>query len=352
MKRATAVPARLLRFIVVRHSLAAIAGLALVLVVSANLSSYRNFQLAQLAYLVCATAGLTVLAGLSGQISVGQGAFMAIGAYTTALLVEHLRWGLAAVLLSSAVAAAAVGLVIGLAAARLRGIYLATLTLALAVGLPALVNVRGLNGFLQGENGLSVNTTPPPAALGADFPTARWQAWVAVLCAVITLWFLANLGRSRYGRSMRAVRDNESAAALSGIHVARVRLLAFVVAAASGGLGGGLLAWVTSLAAPGAFRLDLSFGLLAAAILGGLGSLAGAVWGALLLVVVSEWSSGLASSGQMSNNVADNLPGAIYGVVVILVMMTFPGGVQQGIRKLCSRIAAVARRDRLPGAGA
>lgn len=331
---ASVAASRLPRSALARHSLAAVAGLLAVLAVSSGLSSYRNFQLAQLGYLVCATAGLTFLGGRSGQISVAQGAFMAIGAYTTALLANHRHWGLAVVLLCAALTAAGLGLIVGLAATRLRGLYLATVTLALAIGLPALPSAPGLSGLLQGENGLAVYSAPPPAFLGEQFSTAQWQAWVSALCAAVTLWFLANLGRSRYGRAMRAARDNEAAAALSGVHVARTRLVAFVAAAACGGLGGGLLAWVNSLAAPGAFGLNLSLGLLAAAMIGGLGSLNGAVWGALLLVAVSAWTSGLSSGGQLSSNVTNNLPPAVYGVVLIFVMLTFPEGIQGLFRKL------------------
>ncbi|MFE3110686.1 branched-chain amino acid ABC transporter permease [Kitasatospora indigofera] len=335
-----------MKLTLVRHSLGALAGLAALILLSVLFQPYRDFQLAQISYLLCGTAGLTIMTGLSGQISVGQGAFMATGAYTTALLTNHLRWGLVPVLLASVLVSMLLGLVVGMAAARLRGPYLAALTLALAVGFPALVDYRGLAGLLEGQNGLTVSASAPPLALGADFPPARWQAWVAGGCAIVTLWFLANLSRSRYGRSMRAVRDDESAAALSGIHVARVQILAFVVAAASAGLGGGLLAWVTSLAAPGAFTLNLSLGLLAGAVLGGLGSLAGALWGSLLLVLVSTWTSDLASADQLSPNVANNLPGVIYGTVLILVMIIFPGGIQHGLRRLFAWVTKIARDHR------
>ncbi|MFF1870441.1 branched-chain amino acid ABC transporter permease [Kitasatospora herbaricolor] len=337
---------RFARLTLVRHSLGALAGLAALLLLSVELQPYRNFQLAQVAYLLCATAGLTIMTGLSGQISVGQGAFMAVGAYTTALLTNDLHWGLVPVMLASVLVAMVLGLVVGVAAARLRGPYLAALTLALAIGFPALANYRGLSGLLQGENGLTVNTSSPPLALGADFPPARWQAWVAGAFAIVTLWFLANLSRSRYGRLMRAVRDDESASALSGIHVARVRVMVFVVAAACAGLGGGLLAWVSSLAAPGAFTLNLSLGLLAAAVLGGLGSLAGALWGSLILVVISTWTSDLSSTNDLSPNVAHNLPGAIYGTVLILAMIIFPGGIQHGLRHGLARITRFARDHR------
>ncbi|WP_063774068.1 branched-chain amino acid ABC transporter permease [Streptacidiphilus rugosus] len=339
MSRTRVALVHLVKLTLVRHSLTALAGLALVFLVSGQLSPYRDLQAAQVAYTLCATAGLTFMAGLSGQVSVGQGALMAVGAYTTALLIGHLHWALAVVLLCSAAVAGTVGLVLAVAASRLRGVYLATATLALAVGLPALADYPGLSGALQGENGLTVNTSAPPAGLGPNFPLERWQAWVSGLCAVLTLWFLANLQRSRYGRLMRAAQDDESAAALSGVRIARLRVLAFVIAAACAGLGGGLLAWVNSLAAPGAFTLDLSIALLTAAILGGVGSLAGAVWGSLFLVVISSWTSGLSSSNQLPANVADNLPGAIYGVVLIVVMRGFPGGIQQGLRRLGARLA-------------
>jgi branched-chain amino acid transport system permease protein len=317
----------------VRHTLAALAGLVVLYVVTITIDPYRDLQVAQASYLLCAAAGLTVLTGLSGQISLGQGAFMAVGAYTAALVFNDLHWPLPLVLVASVVAAGVLGVVMGAAAARLRGPYLAGATLALAVGLPSLADYKGLSHLLQGQNGLTVASSPPPLALGDTFPLERWQAWIAGFCAVVTLWFLANLTRSRYGRMLRAVRDDEAAAALSGIRVARVQILAFVVASACAGLGGGLLAWVNSLAAPGAFTLALSLQLVTAVILGGLGSLAGAVWGSLLLVLVPSWASDLSSAAGLSHDVESNLPLALYGLVLIVVMIAFPGGVQQGLRR-------------------
>jgi branched-chain amino acid transport system permease protein len=323
----------LFRLTAVRHTAAALLAVFGLYLLSGVLGPYRDLQLAQAAYLVCAAAGLTVLTGLSGQISLGQGAFMAVGAYTAALLINHLQWPLAAVLLASVVVTAALGLIVGLAAARLRGPYLAGATLALAVGLPSLVDYQPLTGLLGGQNGLSVVSSPPPAALGETFPLERWQAWIACLCAVITLWLLANLTHGGFGRSLRAVRDDEVAAALSGIRVARLQILAFVVAAACAGLGGGLLAFVTTLAAPGAFGLALSLQLVTAVILGGLGSLSGAVWGSLLLVLVPSWAADLGGAAHLSHDVASNLPLAIYGLVLIVVMIAFPGGMQEAFRR-------------------
>jgi branched-chain amino acid transport system permease protein len=326
-----------------RHAMLAVV-IALALYALTNVvGAYRDLQLAQAAYFACAAAGLTVLTGLSGQISLGQGAFMAIGAYTTALLIGH--WPLVLALLAAVVVSAVAGLLVGAAAARLRGPYLAGATLALAVGLPELANYGPLTKTLGAQNGLSVAPSPPPLALGEEFPLERWQAWITCAAAVITMFLLANLTRSRFGRTFRAVRDDEIAASLAGIHVARTQVLAFVVAAACGGLGGGLLAFVTSLAAPGAFTIALSLQLISAIILGGLGSLAGAIWGSLILVLVPSWASDFSQSAHLSHNVEANLPLAIYGLVLVLVMLVFPAGVQGGLRTLFRPLAHARRTE-------
>jgi hypothetical protein len=153
------------------------------------------------------------------------------------------------------VAGAVAGGIVGVAAARLRGPYLAGATLMLAVALPSLADKY--SGLLGGDQGLSFNITTP-AFLGAAFPPTRWLAWIACIGALVTLILLANLGRSRIGRSWRALRDNEVAASLAGLNVARMQILAFVVSSACAGLGGALLAAVSAIVSPGAFTLSNS----------------------------------------------------------------------------------------------
>jgi branched-chain amino acid transport system permease protein len=184
-----------------------------------------------------------------------------------------------------------------------------------------------------GDQGLSVAITTP-AFLGASFPPERWVAWVTCAGALVILVLLANISRSRIGRSWRAVRDDEVAAALSGLNVARLQVLAFVVSAACAGLGGALLATVTGIVAPGAYTLTLSIGLLTAAVLGGLGSLAGAVWGSLILVLVPSYLTNVAISHGLSSGTSSYVPVAAYGVVLIVVMLVFPAGIQGGLRRL------------------
>jgi branched-chain amino acid transport system permease protein len=324
--------------------LVVLAGLILWLL-SEELSAFNDLQLANGAYYFAALAGLTVLTGLSGQISLGHGALMAVGAYTVALLIGTEHWALIPALLAAIVVSAVVGVAVGAAASRLRGPYLAGATLAFAIGLPALADQY--SSLLGGENGLVINPPTPPSWLGANFPLERWEAWIACIGALVVLFVMNNLVHSGTGRAFRAVRDDEIAASLCGLHVGRVQTVAFIVSAACAGLAGGLLAVVLQLAAPGAFELALSLSLLTAVVLGGLGSLLGAVWGAALLVLLPTWTNDLTRSFSLSTNVSNNLPLAIYGFVLIAAMLLWPGGIQAGVRAIFSRL----RPSRLTGGG-
>lgn len=327
-----------------------VAGLLLV-AVSYAVEPFRNFQLATVAAYLCATAGLTVLTGLNGQLSLGHGALMATGAYTVALCQTAFAdrgmtggWLLPLSLGAAIVSTVAVGAVVGVAAARLRGPYLAGVTLAVAVVVPALAVT--FDGVFNGEQGLSVPVEPPPLSLGAYFPYERWQLWVTGAATLLALLLLANLVRSRYGRTFRAVRDDEVAARLAGIHVARTQVLAFVVSAATAGLGGALLAVLAQSVSPGAFSLTLSLFLLMAVVIGGLGRLTGALWGAVLLVALPDLTHSLTEMLTLSPAVAQrlegNLPLAIFGLTLIVVMIAAPGGVQ-GLLSRLGR-ALLARR--------
>src|SRR5580693_498086 len=243
----------------------------------------------------------------------------------------------------AAAATAVAGAAVGVAAARLRGPYLAGATLMLGVALPAIAYAwpATFGGFL----GLILVFTTP-SFLGANFPLTRWQAWVSVAVALVTLILLANLQHSRIGRNWRAVRDDEVAAALDGINVAAARIRAFVVSATSAGLAGALLAIITGLVAPGAFTITLSIALLTAAVIGGLGSLAGALWGSLVIVLVPTYVTDVATSHGLSSSVGSNIPVAAYGVLLILVMLVFPQGIQGGLQRLFSLFAGPDQKPR------
>ncbi len=319
-----------------------VAGGLVLLIVSDIVSAYHDLQLATGAYYFAALAGLTVFAGLSGQISLGHGALMAIGAYTAALLIGNEGWALLPALVASAVVTAVVGIPVGAACSRLRGPYLAGATLAFAVGLPALADK--FPGTFGGENGLLLNPPTPPASLGVNFPLERWEAWIACAGALVVLFVLYNVIHSGMGRSLRAVRDDEIAASLCGLRVGRTQTFAFTLSAGCAGLGGGLLAVVDQLASPGAFPLQLSLSLLTGVVVGGLGSLTGAIWGAALLTLLPNWTNDIANSFSLSNNVSHNLPLAIYGIVLIVAMLAWPSGIQGAIHAIANRLRSARTR--------
>ncbi|MEH0830031.1 MULTISPECIES: branched-chain amino acid ABC transporter permease [unclassified Micromonospora] len=330
-----------------RHLVPAVFAGTLVVLLTNQLPPYQNLQVARVCAFLCVTAGYTVLVGLNGQLSLGHGALMATGAYTVALFHRAFearavqgRWILPLSLLAAVAVTAAAGLVIGLAAARLRGPYLAGVTLTVATLVPAITTIF-IDTF-NGEQGLRFPAETPPAFLGAYFQPERWLAWIALLAALTTMVLMANLVRSRFGRSLRAVRDDEVAARLSGIHVARNQVLAFVVSAACAGLGGGVYAVLTATVAPGKFSLDLSLFLLMAIVIGGLGSLAGAVWGAVLLVALQDLPSLVTETFTLPAGLAQRLEGnlalAVFGLVLIVVMLVAPGGLQGAARTLTARL--------------
>jgi branched-chain amino acid transport system permease protein len=326
-----------------RRLAVAIVVAAIVVFLSIKLGAFRQYQIAEIAIEFTAVAGLTVLTGLSGQISLGNAAFMAVGGYTTALLLIHLSWPFYLVLVIAAAATAVVGAVVGIAAARLHGPYLAGATLLLGVALPSLGTAY--QSVFGGDQGLNVIFTVP-SFLGVNFPLTRWQAWVSTLVALIVLVLLGNLGHSRIGRNWRAVRDDEVAAALDGINVAAARVRAFVVSAVCAGLAGALLAIVTGTVAPGDYTLTISIALLTAAVIGGLGSLPGALWGSLVIILVPTYVTDLATSHGLSSTVGSNIPIAAYGFVLILVMLVFPHGIQGGLLRLISAFLGPDQKSR------
>ncbi|MGZ4191521.1 MAG: branched-chain amino acid ABC transporter permease [Solirubrobacteraceae bacterium] len=329
------------------RSLVWVAAAGLVLVIASNLlSAYNNLQLATGLYYFAALAGLTVLAGQSGQISLGHGALMAVGAYTVALLIGNEGWALVPAIAAAVAVSVLVGVPVGAAASRLRGPYLAGATLAFAVGLPALADK--FPSLLGGENGLTINPPVPPSWLGADFPLEQWEALIAGAGALVVLFVLYNVLGSGVGRSLRAVRDDEIAASLCGLSVGRTQTIAFILSAGCAGLGGAILAVVLQLAQPGAFPLQLSLALLTGVVLGGLGSLVGAMWGAALLTLLPNWTNDLAHSFSLSTKVSANLPLAIYGIVLIVAMILWPSGIQGGVRALSARVRS-SRRPASPG---
>ncbi len=298
--------------------LVVVAGAALVVALTYTLPPFRTYQLATVGAYLCVTAGLTVLTGLNGQLSLGHGALMATGAYTLALMQNRFPLLIAGILMAILVTTV-VGAVIGLAAARLRGPYLAGLTLAVAVVVPSITST--FDETFNSDQGLSVALEPPPDTILVE----QWQAWICWAGALLTVLVLALVTRGRLGRDMRAVRDDETAAKLAGISVARTQVVAFVISAACAGLAGALFAIIAQSVSPGAFPLTLSLFLVMAIVIGGLGRLSGALIGAVLLVALPAVAHDIGEAAG-SQRLEGNLALTFFGVVLVVVMLAAPGG--------------------------
>jgi branched-chain amino acid transport system permease protein len=290
---------------------------------SGMVDELRVYQGATIAVYVIAIASIILLTGYSGQVSLGHGALMAVGAYAAAVLRIEFNLPIILCFVVAVLAAAIGGALLGAAAARLSGPYLAGTTLALAIGLPSLANQFAVLG---GEQGLLFDVGFPPLSLGEEFTQYKWFFWIAALAALISMWVIRNLLNSAYGRAWRAGRGNEVAAQLAGINTARSKVLAFTISAGIAGLAGALLAMTIGTVSPSAFPLALSFSLLTGAVLSGITTLGGVIIGAVVLVAIPEIADVVAHRLGSSESVTTNLPGLIVSGLLILTVLFVPNG--------------------------
>jgi branched-chain amino acid transport system permease protein len=311
----------------------AIAGVAWVFV-NDRVDPLWNLRLAYIAMYFTVLSGMVLLVGYTGQVSLGQGAFMAVGGYTVAVaLLRGVPLPLAFLLV--VFVSVLFGALVGVVGARLSGPYLAGLTLGLAVGLPALAN--RFPDLLGGDSGLLLDGPYPPESFGFEFPVERWQAWIAGAVAIIVGVAMAALLASPAGRSMRAVRDHEVGAALTGIDPSRAKVSAFIVSSVCAGLGGAVLTCILGLAAPGAFGIGLSLSLLVGVIVGGRLSLSGAMHGAILMALLPEILSTVVESWSLPEPVSVNLAAFVYGCLLLLTVGFAPQGIAGLIHSKRSR---------------
>lgn len=309
------------------RTLAWIVGMAAValawLLLNDRVDPLWNLRLAYLAMYAIALAGMVMLVGHSGQVSLGNGAFMAVGGYAFALSFMH-GYSIPVAMLLAALAGLLFGAIVGMVAARLSGPYLAGLTLGLAVGLPAFAN--RFPDLLGGDSGLLLDGPYPPESFGLEFPMERWQAWIAGATAIIVFGVMAWLIAAPFGRSVRATRDHEPAASLSGINTAATKIAAFAISAGCAALSGAVLTQILGLAAPGAFGVGLSLSLLVGTVVGGRQRLLGAFLGAAMLALLPELIGNWVTARELPDRLGLNLPGLVYGGLLLLTVGLAPGG--------------------------
>lgn len=304
-------------------------GLSALLVVACVLpfwsADYRIFQFTMVLVYAMALFGLNILTGYNGQISLGHGAFYAIGAYITAILMDRFGVPYWASILLSGVLCLGVGFLFGLPALRLEGLYLALATFALGLAVPQLLKYKKIEGWTGGSQGITLLKPEPPAwvALSQD----QWLYFVTLAVLLVLLVLGWNLLRGRIGRAMMAIRDQPIAAEALGVNVAMVKSLTFGVSAMYTGIAGGLGAIAVQFVAPDSFPLFLSFTFLIGIVIGGLASISGAFYGAVFIMFIPN----------ITEQISKSAPWAIYGVFLILFAYFLPDGIAGALRSASLR---------------
>ncbi|MGP0094211.1 MAG: branched-chain amino acid ABC transporter permease [Xanthobacteraceae bacterium] len=289
-------------------------------------SNYRAFQLTLTISYAIALLGLNILTGYNGQISLGHGAFFAIGSYVAAIMMD--RWGLP---YWSAVPAAGLvclgaGFLFGLPALRLEGLYLALATFALAVATPQILKYKGLEEWTGGVQGIVI--VKPKAPFGLPISADRWLYYFALFVAVVMFVVGARLVRGRVGRALMSIRDHPTAAAAMGVNAALYKSLTFGVSALYTGVAGALSAIAVQFVAPDSFGLFLSISFLVGIMVGGLAAISGAIFGALFIEFVPN----------IADSISKSAPWAIYGALLIACVYFMPSGVAGAVQSLWRRI--------------
>ncbi|MDQ6681090.1 MAG: branched-chain amino acid ABC transporter permease [Pseudomonadota bacterium] len=305
-------------------------GVALVLVLACALpflvGNYRVFQLTLVLAYSIALLGLNMLTGYNGQISLGHGAFYAIGAYTAAILMD--KGGMpywTTIPIAGAVCLVA-GFLFGLPALRLEGLYLALATFALGVAMPQILKHKSIEHWTGGAQGIVILKPDPPEWLKVS--QDQWLYFFTLAWVVVMFFIGWNLLRGRIGRAMVAIRDQPVAAQAMGVNTALYKSLTFGVSALYTGVAGALGAIAIQFVAPDSFTIFLSITLVVGVVIGGLASISGAIYGAFFI--------------QFIPNVADQIskaaPWAIYGVFLIAFMYVMPTGVAGFVRMIKARM--------------
>ena len=313
-------------------------GLALVVVLAAVLPfllpNYRVFQLTLVLAYSIVLLGLNMLTGYNGQISLGHGAFYAIGAYTAAILMDKFGVPYWLTLPAAAVVCLVAGFLFGLPALRLEGLYLALATFALGVALPQLLKYKLFEHWTGGVQGIVI--IKPDAPFGLAVNADQWLYLFTLFVTVIMFVLGVNLLRGRIGRAMIAIRDQPVAAESMGINISLYKALTFGVSAMYTGIGGALGAIAVQFVAPDSFTIFLSIAFLVGIVVGGLASVSGAIYGALFI--------------QFVPNIADQIskaaPWAIYGVFLIACMYVMPGGIADVVARVWNRVRSAGRGGR------
>ena len=303
---------------------------ALILFTASTFEAYNQSQLSLVLIYFIGVLSVTLLTGTSGQLSLGQGALMAVGGYSAALAMINLQYPIWLAVPVAMIVAALAGLLLGLAAARLSGPYLAGTTLVIALAIPTIAS-RFFSIF-KGDEGLFMEAGSPPVWLTnliGEISFEEWELYLVLPFALLALFFASNILLSRTGRVWKSIRDNENASALSGINFSREKIYVFIISSAFAGVAGALYG-MRGIVAPSVYPVSLSLALLTAAVLGGIRSIAGAFIGTVIVVFLPDWINLVLGNFEMSTQVSDFLPALLSGLLLIATVVINPAGVMGG----------------------
>ena len=289
-------------------------------------SNYRVFQLNMVLVYAIVLLGLNILTGYNGQISLGHGAFYAIGAYVAAILMDLAGWPYWATLPVAGIVCFVSGFLFGLPALRLRGHYLALATFALAVAMPQLLKYKRIEQWTGGVQGIVILKPDPP--FGLKITPDQWLYLFTLAIAVVMFVIGWNLLRGRVGRAMIAIRDNPIAAEAMGVNSALYKSTTFGVSALYTGIGGALGAIVVQFVAPDSFTAGLSINLLVGIVIGGVASISGAIYGALFIQFIPNFADQISKAA----------PWAIYGAFLLAFVYLMPTGVAGLVRLIGAKL--------------
>jgi branched-chain amino acid transport system permease protein len=296
-------------------------------------SNYSFLQLNLMMMFAIAVLGLNLLTGFNGQISLGHGAFLCIGGYVTAVLMARYGWPYWATLPAAALLCFVVGYLFGFPALRLEGHYLALATFALAIAVPQMLKYKHLEDLTGGVQGIILRRVRAPFDL--PFTSDQWMFWVVLAIAILMFWIARNILTSRTGRALMAIRDQPMAASTMGINLAHYKAVTFGISALYTGIAGALYALITEGVAPDSFRLELSIGLLVGMVVGGIGSLPGAVLGGVFVQVIEKYADAVARKLSASLHLPIEVePWTIYGIALIALVYLMPTGIAGGLARL------------------
>lgn len=291
--------------------------LALLIATPLFVKNFIIFQMTMWLIYALAVLALNILTGASGQFSLGQSAFYALGAYTSGILMEHGDINYVLTLPVAALVCFVAGFLFGLPALRLSGVYLALATFALATAMPQLLKLGLFEKWTGGVQGLVV--TKPDAPFGLPMSQDMWLYYFTLAVTIMIYIFSVNLLKSRSGRAMMAIRDNEIAASAMGVDVSLYKTLAFGVSAGITGVAGGLGAIAVQFVAPDGYTIQLAVALFLGMVVGGVGWLPGSLAGSAFIVFVPNIAEGISKG----------LSGAVFGIILIVIIFLVPHGARQ-----------------------